>query len=57
VTAEIVCLYPAEEVMNAFGQEAAGQAEIEPDNLEFGGFAINCAAVASGKRGQQGEHA
>jgi hypothetical protein len=45
-------MHPAEEVMNAFGPEAAAQAEIESANLELGGFAINCVAVASGERGE-----
>jgi hypothetical protein len=57
MTAETVRVYPAEDVMNAFGPEAAEQAEIESANLELGGFAINCAAVASGQHGEQGEHA
>jgi hypothetical protein len=57
VTAETVRLHPAEEVINAFGPQAAEQSEIKSANLELGGFAINCAAVASGEHGEQGEHA
>jgi hypothetical protein len=55
VSPETVRLYPAEEVMNAFGPEAAEQAEIESANCEFGGLSTNCAAVASGEHGEQGE--
>jgi hypothetical protein len=57
VTAETVRLYPAERVMNAFGPDSAEQVEIESANLELGGFALNCAAVASGEHGEQGDHA
>jgi hypothetical protein len=43
--------------MNAFGPKAVEQAEIQLANLELGGFTINCATVASGEHGEQGEHA
>jgi hypothetical protein len=36
--------------------EAAEQAEIESANLELGCFTINCAVMASGEHGEQGEH-